>query len=141
MTVTSEATTLWHGDLISGSGTTTLDSSGAAGVAVNWRARSEGTASAATPEELLGAAHASCFSMGLASALAANGTPLASVQTTAAVTLDPAEGVTGTQLLVSSDIPGITEADFQRIVEETNAGCPVYRALAGTPITLEAGLV
>lgn len=140
MTVTSEATTLWHGDLSSGSGTTTLDSSGAASFAVNWKARSEGASSVSTPEELLGAAHASCFSMALSSALAANGTPPTSLQTTAAVTFDPAEGITGSHLLVSGDVPGIVEADFQRIAEEAKIGCPVSRALAGIPITLEASL-
>ncbi|WP_440710960.1 OsmC family peroxiredoxin [Herbiconiux sp. YIM B11900] len=140
MTVTSEATTLWHGDLSSGSGTTTLDSSGAASFAVSWRARSEGSSGVATPEELLGAAHASCFSMALSSALAANGTPPASLQTTAAVTFDPAEGITGSHLLVSGDVPGIADGDFQRIAEEAKSGCPVSRALAGIPITLEASL-
>jgi len=140
VTVTSESTTVWRGDLLSGSGTTTLDSSGAASFAVNWKARSEGADSVTTPEELLGAAHASCFSMAFSNALARFGTTPESLQTTAAVTFDPAEGITGSHLLVSAVVPGISEADFQRLAEEAKAGCPVSRALAGIPITLEASL-
>jgi osmotically inducible protein OsmC len=140
MTVTSEATTVWHGDLMSGAGTTTLDSSGAGAFAVDWRSRSEGGASAATPEELLGAAHASCFSMAFAHALAQFGTPPESLQTTAAVTFAAAEGITGSHLLVSAVVPGIDEADFQRIAAEAKNGCPVSRALSGIPITVEASL-
>ncbi|WP_368499604.1 OsmC family peroxiredoxin [Herbiconiux sp. A18JL235] len=140
MAITSEATTVWHGDLLSGAGTTTLDSSGAGAFSVNWKARSAGAASTTTPEELLGAAHASCFSMAFSHALAEFGTVPESLQTTAAVTFDPAEGITGSHLLVSAVVPGIDEADFQRIAEEAKAGCPVSRALAGVPITLEASL-
>ncbi|SDZ01286.1 OsmC family peroxiredoxin [Herbiconiux ginsengi] len=140
MTVTSESTTVWRGDLLTGSGTTTLDTSEAGTFAVNWKARSEGADSVTTPEELLGAAHASCFSMAFANALTRFGTTPESLQTTAAVTFDPAEGVTGSHLLVSAVVPGISEADFQRIAEEAKAGCPISRALAGIPITLEASL-
>jgi len=140
MTVTSESTTVWRGDLLTGSGTTTLDTSKAGSFAVNWKARSEGEGSITTPEELLGAAHASCFSMAFANALTRFGTTPESLQTTAAVTFDPAEGVTGSHLLVSAVVPGISETDFQRIAEEAKAGCPISRALAGIPITLEASL-
>lgn len=140
MAVTSESTTVWSGDLTNGSGTTTLDSSGAGRFAVNWRARSEGAQSVTTPEELLGAAHAACFSMAFSHELASAGFEPESIQTTAAVTFDPAEGITGSHLLVSAKVAGIGEADFQRIAEEAKAGCPVSRALAGIPITLEASL-
>jgi osmotically inducible protein OsmC len=140
MAVTSESTTVWRGDLLHGSGATTLDSSNSGTFDVNWRARSEGADSVTTPEELLGAAHASCFSMALAGALARFGTTAESLQTTAAVTFDAAEGITGSHLLVSGVVPGISETDFQRIAEEAKAGCPVSRALAGIPITLEASL-
>ena len=73
MSVTSEATTLWFGDLISGSGTTSLDSSDAAEFPVTWAARSEGEAGRTNPEELLGAAHSACYSMAFSNALAKNG--------------------------------------------------------------------
>jgi osmotically inducible protein OsmC len=140
MTVTSESTTLWRGDLMSGAGTTTLDSSGSASFPVTWAARSRGTREGTTPEELIGAAHASCFSMAFANALAEAGTPPESLQTTAAVTFDPAAGITGSHLLVSGVVPGISEDDFRRIALEAKAGCPVSRALAGIQITLEASL-
>jgi len=140
MAVTSESTTVWSGDLANGSGTTTLDSSGAGSFAVNWRARSEGAESVTTPEELLGAAHAACFSMAFSHELTSAGFTPDSIQTTAAVTFDPAEGITGSHLLVSAQVPGIDEPEFQRIAESAKAGCPVSRALAGIPITLEASL-
>lgn len=140
MSVTSEATTLWFGDLKSGSGTTSLDSSDAAEFPVNWAARSEGETGKTNPEELLGAAHSACYSMAFSGALATNGTPPESLQVTAAVTFEAGEGITGSHLLVSAKIPGISEEDFQRIAEDAKKNCPVSRALAGIPITLEASL-
>src|SRR3954465_10221780 len=101
MSVTSEATTLWFGDLTSGSGTTSLDSSDLAEFPVSWAARTEGEAGKTNPEELLGAAHSACFSMAFSLALAENGTPPESLQVTAAVTFVPGEGITGSHLLVS----------------------------------------
>jgi osmotically inducible protein OsmC len=140
MAVTSEATTLWVGDLTSGAGTTTLDSSKVAAFPVSWAARAQGVGGMTNPEELLGAAHSACFSMALANALATFGTPPGNLQVTAAVTFDPAEGVTGSHLLVSAQVHGISEEDFERIAAEAKANCPVSRALAGIPITLEANL-
>lgn len=140
MAVTSEATTLWYGDLGSGAGTSTLDSSAAAQLPVSWAARSHGEAGKTNPEELLGAAHSACYSMAFASALADFGTPPQSLQVTAAVTFDPTAGITGSHLLVSAKVPGINEQDFERIAVEAKDTCPVSRALAGIPITLEANL-
>jgi osmotically inducible protein OsmC len=140
MSVTSEATTLWFGDLTSGTGTTSLDSSDAAEFPVSWAARSEGVAGMTNPEELLGAAHSACYSMAFSAALAKNGTPPESLQVTAAVTFEPGTGITGSHLLVSAKIAGISEEDFQRLAEEAKAGCPVSQALAGIAITLEASL-
>ena len=140
MSVTSEATTLWFGDLKTGSGTTSLDSSDAAEFPVSWAARSEGESGKTNPEELLGAAHSACYSMAFSGALATNGTPPESLQVTAAVTFEAGEGVTGSHLLVSAKIPGISEEDFQRIAEDAKKNCPISRALTGIPITLEASL-
>ena len=140
MAVTSEATTLWFGDLMSGSGTTSLDSSDAAEFPVSWKARAEGESGRTNPEELLGAAHSACFSMAFANALANAGHAPESLQVTAAVTFQPGEGITGSHLLVSAKVPGISEADFERIAEDAKANCPVWKALAGIPITLEASL-
>ena len=140
MSVTSEATTLWFGDLPSGSGTTSLDSSDAAEFPVSWAARSTGEAGKTNPEELLGAAHSACYSMAFSNMLASNGTPPESLQVTAAVTFDPSEGITGSHLLVSAKVAGISEEDFQRLATEAKSGCPVSRALSGIQITLEASL-
>jgi lipoyl-dependent peroxiredoxin len=140
MSVTSEATTLWFGDLMSGNGTTSLDSSDAAEFPVSWAARSQGAAGKTNPEELLGAAHSACFSMAFSNGLAQNGTPPESLQVTAAVTFEPGTGITGSHLLVSAKVPGLAEADFQRLALEAKDGCPVSQALSGIPITLEASL-
>ncbi|MFF9562056.1 OsmC family peroxiredoxin [Leifsonia sp. NPDC014704] len=140
MAVTSASTTVWNGDLTSGSGTVTLDSSHAAELAVNWKARSEGGAEVTTPEELLGAAHAACFSMAFSNVLAQFGNAPESIRTTAAVTFDPAQGITGSHLTVTATVPGLSEDDFQRLADEAKSTCPVSRALVGIPITLDASL-
>jgi osmotically inducible protein OsmC len=140
MALTSEATTLWFGDLTSGSGTTSLDSSDAAEFPVSWQARSEGTPGQTNPEELLGAAHSACYSMAFSSALAGAGHTAESLQVTAAVTFQPGEGITGSHLLVSAKVPGITEEEFEKLAADAKANCPVSKALAGIPITLEASL-
>jgi len=140
MSVTSEATTLWFGDLTSGSGTTSLDSSDAAEFPVSWAARSEGATGKTNPEELLGAAHSACYAMAFSNELAKAGTPPESLQVTAAVTFEPGTGITGSHLLVSAKIPGISEDDFQRIANDAKENCPVSKALAGVSITLEASL-
>ena len=140
MALTSEATTLWFGDLVTGSGTTSLDSSDAAEFPVSWQARSEGVAGLTNPEELLGAAHSACYSMALSNELGKAGHAPESLQVTAAVTFQPGEGITGSHLLVSAKIPGITEEQFQVFAEGAKENCPVSRALAGVKITLEANL-
>ncbi len=140
MPLTSEATTLWFGDLMSGSGTTSLDSSDAAEFPVTWQARSEGAAGQTNPEELLGAAHSACYSMALSNALGGAGHAPESLQVTAAVTFQPGEGITGSHLLVSAKIPGMAAEEFQKFAEDAKANCPVSQALAGIQITLEASL-
>ncbi|HET6300640.1 OsmC family peroxiredoxin [Microbacterium sp.] len=140
MTVTSEATTAWQGSLADGQGTVTLVSSGTGTFDVNWKARSEGSSSTTTPEELIAAAHSSCFSMALSHELAQNGTPPESIDTTASVTFKPGTGITGSHLNVNAVVPGIEPEDFERIAQAAKAGCPVSQALAGIEITLEATL-
>lgn len=140
MAVTSESTTLWFGDLKSGSGTTSLDSSDAAEFPVTWTARSDGAAGQTNPEELLGAAHSACYSMAFANVLSQAGHSPESLQVTAAVTFQAGEGITGSHLLVSAKIPGIGEDEFERLAEDAKQNCPVSKALAGIPITLEASL-
>jgi len=140
MTVTSEASTAWSGGLIDGSGEVTLVSSGLGTYPVNWKARSEGSTSVTTPEELIAAAHSSCFSMALSAALAENGTPPESIDTTASVTFKPGTGITGSHLNVNAVVPGLEPEDFERLAQGAKSGCPVSQALAGIEITLEATL-
>lgn len=140
MALTSEATTLWFGDLSSGSGTTSLDSSDAGEFPVSWQARSEGQPGRTNPEELLGAAHSACYSMAFSNALGKAGHAPESLQVTAAVTFQPGEGITGIHLLVSAKVPGLDAGQFQALAEDAKANCPVSKALAGTTITLEASL-
>ena len=140
MTVTSEATTAWKGSLAEGSGAVSLTSSGIGTFDVNWKARSEGSDSVTTPEELLAAAHSSCFSMALSLALTQNGTPAQSIDATASVTFKPGTGITGSHLNVSAVVPGLDETAFERIAEDAKKNCPVSQALAGIDITLEATL-
>lgn len=140
MTVTSEATTAWKGGLFDGSGEVTFVSSGLGTFDVNWKARSEGSTTTTTPEELIAAAHASCFSMAFSLVLAENGTPPESIDTTASVTFKPGTGITGSHLNVNAVVPGLEPEDFERLAQEAKAGCPVSQALAGIDITLEATL-
>lgn len=141
MALTSESTTLWIGDLKSGSGTISLDSSEAAEFPVTWAARTEGEVGKTNPEELLGAAHASCFAMQFSGLLTKAGTPPQSLQVTAAVTFDPAGGsILGSHLLVSAKVDGTTDEAFQKLAAEAKDTCPVSRALSGITITLEASL-
>ena len=140
MSVTSEATTSWKGTLSEGAGEIALESSNQGPFAVNWKARSEGSTSTTTPEELIAAAHSSCFSMALSHALSENGTPPQSVETTASVTFMPGKGISGSHLNVNAVVPGLSDEDFQRIAGEAKTGCPVSQALAGVDISLEATL-
>jgi len=140
MALTSEATTLWFGDLTSGSGTTSLDSSDAAEFPVTWQARSEGVVGYTNPEELLAGSHSACYSMSLSLALTKAGHAPESLQVTAAVTFQPGEGLTGSHLLVSAKVANLTEDEFQKIAEAAKGDCPISRALSGIPITIEASL-
>ncbi|MDQ1129098.1 OsmC family peroxiredoxin [Microbacterium sp. SORGH_AS_0888] len=140
MSVTSEATTTWSGSLTDGSGEIALESSNQGPFAVNWKARSEGSDAVTTPEELIAAAHSSCFSMAFSHALTENGTPPQSIETTASVTFVPGTGITGSHLNVNAVVPGLSAEDFDRLAAEAKAGCPVSQALSGIEITLEATL-
>lgn len=139
-TVVSKASTTWNGELMSGSGTTTLDSSGAATFDLAWGARAEGSDSVTNPEELLAAAHATCFSMALSHALTGNGTAPTQIRTTAAVSFVAGTGVTGIELSVTAEVPGISEEDFQQIAADAKENCPISQALRGTEISLNAVL-
>ncbi|GAA1151215.1 peroxiredoxin [Microbacterium oxydans] len=123
-----------------GSGTVAFSSSHLGTFPINWKARSEGSDTTTTPEELIAAAHASCFSMALSHALAENGTPPERVNTTASVTFKPGVGITGSHLNVNATVPNLTPEAFQEIANGAKTGCPVSQALSGIDITLEATL-
>lgn len=141
-TVISTASTTWQGDLPSGNGTTTLESSQLGSFPVNWKARAEeGEKGTTSPEELLGAAHATCFAMAFSNGLAENGTPPTSVDSSAKVSFNIGEGgITGIELTVKAVVEDLDEADFQRLAEDAKQNCPVSQALKGVDITLNATL-
>jgi lipoyl-dependent peroxiredoxin len=131
----------WKGDLRSGSGTFT------AGDTIqgdfSFKSRFE-DGPGANPEQLIAAAHASCFSMALSNGLAEAGTPVDSVKTDATVTLrmvDGAPTITSIALTTVGQVPGLDEDGFKAAAEDAKKNCPVSKALAGVPeITLEASL-
>src|ERR1700722_5278965 len=131
----------WKGDLQSGGGTFTAGDTISG--EYSFKSRFE-DGPGANPEQLIAAAHASCFSMALSNILAQKGTPPDSVQTEATVTLRPVDGaptITKIALVTVGRVPGIDAAAFVGHALEAKAGCPVSRALAGVPeITLEASL-
>ena len=143
MAAERRASVTWNGDLMSGSGTIDEVGSGAFGpLDVSWAARSEETSGGKTsPEELIAAAHASCFSMALSLGLAKAGTPPERLQTSAVVTFVPGTGITKSALTVRGSVPGLDADGFREAAEEAKKGCPVSQALAGVPeITLDAEL-
>ncbi|MFZ6004109.1 MAG: OsmC family protein [Actinomycetota bacterium] len=140
MATTRTASTHWEGSLMEGAGRVTLESSGLGTHDVTWASRANDPEGRTSPEELIAAAHSSCFSMALSSALAKAGTPPEALDTSAAVTFQPGEGITGIHLTVRGSVPGLTAEAFQEAAEGAKAGCPVSKALTGTTITLEASL-
>ena len=134
------ATTHWEGSLFDGAGQVSLDSSRLGTYDVTWAARTEQPGGRTSPEELIAAAHSSCFSMAFSNGLAKAGTPPTSLQTRADVTFQPGEGITGINLTVRGEVPGISAEDFLAAAEEAKEGCPVSQALKGTTITLDAAL-
>jgi lipoyl-dependent peroxiredoxin len=139
MATTRTARAHWEGSLLEGAGQVTLESSGMGTFDVSWPSRAEKANGKTSPEELLGAAHATCFSMALSNALAKEGTPPTAIDTSADVTFQPGTGITGIVLKVSGTVPGITAEEFAKAAEGAKTACPVSQALAATPISLEVG--
>ncbi|WP_435189150.1 OsmC family protein [Streptomyces sp. bgisy126] len=140
MATVRHAHTVWQGDLLKGSGTVSLDSSGVGQFDVSWPARSEEPNGKTSPEELIAAAHSSCFSMALSHGLAGAGTPPTRLETKADVTFQPGEGITGIHLTVVGEVPGLDAEGFRSAAEDAKKNCPVSQALSGTNITLTAEL-
>ncbi|MEO7332903.1 MAG: OsmC family peroxiredoxin [Gemmatimonadales bacterium] len=135
MAETRHASVTWNGDLISGAGTIDYVSSGVfARMPVSWASRTTAHNGKTSPEELLAAAHASCFSMAFSARLAKNGTPAASLKVKAEVVFDNASGgwkVTTSTITVVGDVPGIDAAAFEVIAEDAKENCPISIALKG----------
>ncbi|MFJ3877483.1 OsmC family protein [Streptomyces sp. NPDC090077] len=140
MATTRHAHTVWEGNLLEGKGQVTLDSSGQGSFDVSWPSRAEAANGKTSPEELIAAAHSSCFSMALSHGLAGAGTPPTRLETKADVTFQPGEGITGIHLTVTGEVPGLDEAGFTAAAEDAKKNCPVSQALTGTTITLSAQL-
>ena len=142
MATERKAEVTWHGDLMSGTGRIDTVTSGAiGGLDVSWQARSEEPSGNTSPEELIAAAHATCFSMALSHGLAQAGHPAEELKTSATVTFQPGEGITKIALDVAGNVPGIEESAFTEAAEGAKENCPVSKALAGVPeITLTAHL-
>ncbi|MEO6458449.1 MAG: OsmC family peroxiredoxin [Chloroflexia bacterium] len=119
----------WKGNLLQGAGTITRTGSGAFGnLPVTWAARTESSDGKTSPEELLAAAHASCFSMQFASALNKAGHPPDELNVSATCTFEPPK-ITTMLLQVRGRVPGIEQEEFQRIADEAEGKCPVSNAL------------
>lgn len=138
------ATAKWIGDLASGSGTVNLDSSGLGSFGVSWPARTEEPDGKTSPEELIAAAHSSCYCMQFSALLARAGMPPTRMETSAKVgfgKVGSGFGITGILLTVRAEVPGADEAKFLEVAEQAKETCPVSAALTGVKIELDATLV
>src|SRR5574340_256223 len=135
MAAVRTADVTWSGDLISGTGSIDYVGSGAfSRMPVTWASRTERSDGRTSPEELLAAAHASCFAMAFSNGLAKAGHPAERLTVRAAVTFDQVDGgwkVASSALTVSGLVPGLTAADFTRLAEAARDGCPISGALKG----------
>jgi osmotically inducible protein OsmC len=133
----------WEGNLVKGKGKYILKTSGYEGI-IRFSSRFEDDKTASSPEELIGAALASCYSMALAHALDKAGNTAEKIETSAEVTLAKAGdgfGITEILLKTTAKVKGLDNNKFQEIAESTKKGCPVSKALTGTTIRLEAVMV
>jgi lipoyl-dependent peroxiredoxin len=141
MAATRTAEAHWEGSLKEGNGEVSLVSSGIGTYPVSWPARTEQPNGMTSPEELIAGAHSTCFSMSVANELVLAGHPApTSVDTRAEVTFQPGKGITGIKLFVSAVVPDIDQEAFSAAIAAAEKNCPVSRALAATPITVEASL-
>lgn len=137
---TAEA--VWNGNLVEGKGHLKTQS-GKLDTDYGWKRRSEDGQPGTNPEELIAAAHAGCFSMAFSHILAGAGFTAKQINTKAEVKFEKVGdgfSITGIKLIAVAEIPGISEADFKANAEKAKGGCPVSKALASVPITLDATL-
>jgi lipoyl-dependent peroxiredoxin len=140
-----QAHTVWEGSLFEGKGELEFASSGIGRFPVTWASRVERAEGRTSPEELVAAAHASCYAMALSNTLASDGTPPERLHVVATVSLDPKEGggieLTRSALEVTGTVPGLDQAGFQAVAERAEQACPISNALRGNlQITVTATL-
>jgi lipoyl-dependent peroxiredoxin len=140
-----QAHTVWEGSLFEGKGELEFVSSGIGRFPVTWASRVEKADGRTSPEELIAAAHASCYAMALSNTLAGDGTPPERLHVVATVSLDPKQGggveVTKSALEVTGTVPGLDQAGFQAAAERGEQACPISNALRGNlQITVTATL-
>ena len=140
MATTRKAAAHWEGSLLEGKGEVSLKSSNAGTFEVNWPARSAEPNGVTSPEELIAAAHSTCYSMALSHGLAQAGTPPTTVDTSAEVDFQPGTGITAIRLSVVAVVPGLTAEQFAEAAQNAKENCPVSQALKAVPITLTATL-
>lgn len=137
-----KASAVWNGNLKEGNGKINSESGVLNDAPFSFASRFE-DAGQSNPEELIGAAHAGCYSMALSNELHSAGHDSKSVSTKATVTLDMVDGnptVTTIKLVAKADVPGLSDSEFQKIASATKDACPISRALAGVEIELTASL-
>ena len=138
------ATCSWDGDLAHGNGTVTGASGGLGDLPVTWASRTERSDGKTSPEELVAAAHASCYSMALSHGLTEAGNPPEHLDVSAKVTLDLKDGaptVTTSEITVSGRVPNIDQQAFERAANDAGKNCPISRALGSVEITVSATLL
>src|SRR5262245_5678420 len=140
MATTRIANAHWEGSLIEGAGSVSLDSSNVGKFDVTWASRAESADGRTSPEELIAAAHSTCFSMALSHGLAGDGHAPQEVDTRAEVDFVPGTGITEIRLTVRAKVDGISNDEFVAAAENARVNCPVSLALTGTTIKVDAAL-
>ena len=145
MATTRQATATWSGDLLSGNGTVTAGTTGIfRDQPTTWASRTGEPEGVTSPEELLAAAHASCFSMACSNILAKAGTPPTRLDVEVRISADKLEGgftVTRSEIVVRGTVPGATQESFAAAANEAKDGCPISKALKGNiEMSVEATL-
>lgn len=140
---TRSARAHWSGSLSDGSGTISTETSALDDVPYSFDTRFGDSTKGTNPEELLGAAHAGCFTMAVSNALSKAGHPPQSADTTAEVHIEQVEGgfeIDAIALTFTATVPGISDSEFQRIANEAKENCPLSKVLRAAEITLDATL-
>jgi osmotically inducible protein OsmC len=141
MATESSASTTWRGSLTKGSGITHPESGAFPDVEVTWASRTTRSAGKTSPEELLAAAHASCYCMALSNELSQGGNEPEQLNATATVDFVPGEGVKSSHIVVRGRVPGIDQSQFEQAARSAGENCPISAALRGNiEISAEATL-